>query len=100
MFPSSLLELLKTWGHGPIYIPLEGLYTPKPIPSLDIKSSRPIYPTILVIILKYRIRLIEKALIIMARTVLVIIVRIIIIERMLVVLEYKEGSKNRYYRLY
>ena len=33
-------------GRRPIYIPLEGLYTPKPIPNLDIKSSRPIYPTI------------------------------------------------------
>ena len=35
-------------GHRLIYIPLEGLYTPKPIPNLDIKSSRPIYPTIVV----------------------------------------------------
>ena len=42
----------------------------------------------------------EKAPIITAGTVLVIIVRIIIIERMLVALEYKESSKNRYYRLY
>ena len=42
----------------------------------------------------------ERALIITARAVLVIIVRIIIIERILVALEYKEGSKDRYYRLY
>ena len=54
----------------------------------------------LVIILKHRTRLIERALITMARAVLVIIIRIIIIERMLVALEYKKGSKNRYYRLY
>jgi len=51
-------------------------------------------------------RLIERALIIIARTVLVIIVRItiieriIIIERMLVALEYKKGGKDRCYRLY
>jgi len=30
----------------------------------------------------------------------VIIIRITIIERMLVVLKYKEGNKNKYYRLY
>jgi hypothetical protein len=54
----------------------------------------------LVIILKCRTRLIERALIITARVVLVIIIRIIIIERILVVLEYKKGSKDRYYRLY
>jgi len=30
----------------------------------------------------------------------VIIIRIIIIERILVVLEYKEGSKDGYYKLY
>jgi hypothetical protein len=45
-------------------------------------------------------RLMERALIITAGTVLVIIARIIIIERILVALEYKESSKNRYYRLY
>jgi len=45
-------------------------------------------------------RLIERALIITAGAVLVIIMRIMIIERILVVLEYKEGSKDRYYRLY
>jgi hypothetical protein len=54
----------------------------------------------LVIILKRKIRLIERALIIMARAVLVIITRIIIIERILVALKYKEGSKDGYYRLY
>jgi hypothetical protein len=42
----------------------------------------------------------ERAPIIMARVVLVIIIRIIIIERILVALEYKKGSKDRYYRLY
>jgi len=36
----------------------------------------------------------------MARVVPVIIMRIIIIERMLVALEYKEGSKDRCYKLY
>ena len=55
---------------------------------------------VLVIILKRRTRLIERALIITARTVPVIIVKIIIIERILVALEYKKGSKDRYYRLY
>ena len=42
----------------------------------------------------------ERALIITARAVPVIIIRIIIIERILAVLEYKKGSKNRYYKLY
>ena len=42
----------------------------------------------------------ERAPIITARAVPVIIIRIIIIERMLVALEYKKGSKDRYYRLY
>ena len=36
----------------------------------------------------------------MAGVVPVIITRIIIIERMLVALEYKKGSKDGYYRLY
>ena len=45
-------------------------------------------------------RLIERALIIIARIVLVIITRITIIERILVALEYKESGKNGYYRLY
>ena len=44
-------------------------------------------------------RLMEKALVITARAVLVTIARIITIERMLVALKYKE-SGNRYYRLY
>ena len=44
--------------------------------------------------------IIERALIIIAGTVPVIITRIIIIERILVALEYKKGGKNRYYRLY
>jgi hypothetical protein len=55
---------------------------------------------VLVIILKRKTRLIERALIITARAVPVIIIRIIIIERILVALEYKEGGKDRYYRLY
>jgi hypothetical protein len=42
----------------------------------------------------------ERALIIIAGVVPVIIIRITIIERMLVVLEYKKGSKDGYYRLY
>ena len=45
-------------------------------------------------------RLIKRALTIIARTVLVITIRIIIIERILVALEHKKGSKDRYYRLY
>jgi len=50
--------------------------------------------------LKRGTRLIERALIITARTVPVIIVRITIMERMLVASEYKKGSKNKCYRLY
>ena len=42
----------------------------------------------------------KKALIITAKAVPVTTIRIIIIERILVALEYKEGSKDRYYRLY
>ena len=45
-------------------------------------------------------RLIERAPIIIAGAVLVIITRITIIERILVALEYKKGSKDGYYRLY
>ena len=45
-------------------------------------------------------RLIERALIMTARAVLVTIIRIIIIERMLVALKYKESNKDRCYRLY
>jgi hypothetical protein len=55
---------------------------------------------VLVIILKRKTRLIERALIITARAVLVIITRITVIERILVALKYKESSKDRYYRLY
>jgi len=55
---------------------------------------------VLVIIPKRRIRPIERALIITARVVPVIIIRIIIIERILVASEYKKSSKDRYYRLY
>jgi hypothetical protein len=53
-----------------------------------------------VIILKRKTRPIERAPIITTRAIPVIIARIIIIERILVALEYKEGSKNKYYRLY
>jgi len=49
---------------------------------------------------KYRTRPIKRALIITARTVLVIIARIIIIERILVASEYKKGSKDGCYKLY
>jgi hypothetical protein len=45
-------------------------------------------------------RPIERAPIITAGAVLVIITRIIVIERILVALEYKESGKDRYYRLY
>jgi hypothetical protein len=38
--------------------------------------------------------------IITAKAVLVIIIKIIIMERILIVLEYKEGSKDRYYKLH
>ena len=42
-----LLELLKTLGAtDQSYIPSEGLYTPKPMPNLDVESSGLIYPTI------------------------------------------------------
>ena len=64
------------------------------------------------LVIKRGTRPTERALIIMARIVLVIIVKIIIIEgiiiieriiiikRILVVLEYKKGNKDKYYRLY
>ena len=42
----------------------------------------------------------EKAPTIMARTVLVIIVRMITIKRILVALKHKKGGKDRYYKLY
>ena len=54
---------------------------------------------VLVIILKYGIMLIKRALIITAKAVLVI-TRIIIMERVLMALEYKEGSKDRCYKFY
>jgi hypothetical protein len=53
-----------------------------------------------VIILKRKMRLIKRALIIMAGMVLVITARIIIIERIMVALEHKKGNKDGYYRLY
>ena len=45
-------------------------------------------------------RLMEKTLIIIAKAVLVTIIKMIIIERILVILKYKKGSKDGYYRLY
>ena len=45
-------------------------------------------------------RPIEKTLIITARAVPVTITKIIIMERILIALKYKEGGKDRYYRLY
>ena len=42
----------------------------------------------------------EKALIITARAVLVITIKIIIMEKILMTSEHKEGGKDRYYRLY
>ena len=42
----------------------------------------------------------ERALIIIAKAVPVTITKIIIIERILIVSEYKEGNKDGYYRLY
>ena len=56
--------------------------------------------TVLVIILKYGIRLTERAPTITARAVPVITARIIIIERILVALKYKESGKDRCYRLH
>ena len=55
---------------------------------------------VLIIILKRRTRLIERALIITARAVPVTIIRITAIERILVALKYKEGGKDGYYRFY
>ena len=54
---------------------------------------------VLVIILKYKTRPIERVLIIIARAVLVTTTKITIIERILVVLKHKESS-NKYYRFY
>ena len=42
----------------------------------------------------------EKILIITAKAVLMIITKITTIKRILVALKHKEGSKDRYYRLY
>ena len=42
----------------------------------------------------------ERVLIITVKAVLVTIIRITIIERILIALEYKEGSKDKYYRFY
>jgi hypothetical protein len=42
----------------------------------------------------------EKALTTITKAVLVTTTKITIIERILVVLKYKKGNKNRYYRLY
>jgi len=53
-----------------------------------------------VIILKCGMRPIKRAPTTMAKMVPVIIVRIITMERILVALEYKKGSKDRCYRLY
>ena len=55
---------------------------------------------VLVIILKYGMRPTERVPIITAKAVPVIITRITIIERILVALKYKKGSKNRYYKFY
>ena len=54
----------------------------------------------LVIIPKYETRPIERALIITAKAVPVTTTRITIMEKILIALEYKEGGKNRYYKLY
>ena len=54
----------------------------------------------LVIILKHKTRPIKRVLTTTAKAVLVIITKITTIERMLVALEYKEGNKDRCYRLY
>ena len=56
--------------------------------------------TALVIILKRGMRPIKKALTTTAKAVPVTTTRIIIIEKILIALEYKKGSKNRYYKLY
>ena len=55
--------------------------------------------TVLVIILKHRIRPTEKAPIIIVKAVPVITAKITTIKRILIASEYKK-SNNRYYRLY
>ena len=42
----------------------------------------------------------KKTLIITARIILVIIVKIIIIKRILIALKYKKDNKDKYYRFY
>ena len=42
----------------------------------------------------------KRALIIIAKAVLITIIRMMIIKRILIASEYKEGSKDGYYRLY
>ena len=49
---------------------------------------------------KRKMRPMERAPIITARVVLVTTVRMIIMERMLMALKYKESGKDGYYRLY
>ena len=53
-----------------------------------------------VIILKRKIKPIERAPIITAKAVPVTTARIIIIEKILIALEYKESGKDKYYRLH
>jgi hypothetical protein len=54
----------------------------------------------LIIILKRKIKLIKRAPTITARMVLVITAKITTIERIIVALKHKKGSKDKYYRLY
>ena len=54
---------------------------------------------VLVIILKYGMRPIEKVLIIIVKAVLVTTIKITIMERILITLKYKEGG-NGYYKFY
>ena len=67
---------------------------------ITIIERAPIITARAVLVIIIRITIIERALIITAGTVPVIIIRIAIIERILVALEYKKGSKDKYYRLY
>ena len=55
---------------------------------------------VLVIILKRKTWLIKKALTTTAKAVPITITKITIIEKILVASEYKEGNKNKYYKLY
>ena len=54
----------------------------------------------MVIILKHRTWLIKRALTTTAKAVPITTTKIIIIERILIISEYKEGNKDRYYRFY